>query len=396
MKRYLLLFFPLWLGATPLATLIENAKNTHISLNAIEQKLSSIDDEYDASRNFTNPELSLSVGDIQFKDPTNRSIEPMQYSSISLKQKIPYFGKRDANSEKITAKKEKLSFSLEEAKVKLIEALKTTAYSIWQIEENIKITKENIKLTDQNIDLYTSYSSSDNRSHMGIMSAELSLSELKIKKIKLESILTGLYKKVSYLSAMDVSSVELNMKMDRPKTLQYFQDATNQNSTYKLKEAATKEAAAELKIKELASYVDPSVQVGYYHRESFEDYLSVGIAFSLPIYGTEKSQEEASRKLLLANKSEVSDFQNSLSAEIEEAYARLLYAHKTYTIIQNDSLPKLSHMFDLTSSSIQNGADLFLYIELLQKKLSLDEQSIDAVALYFKTLASLEAMRGEM
>lgn len=396
MKLYLLVLLPLWLGATQLSTLIENAKSTHTSLEAIEHKLNALDDEFDASRNFANPELSLSVSDIQFKDASNRSIEPMQYSAINIKQKIPFFGKRDANSDKVTAKKEKLSLTLEEAKVKLIERLKITAYTIWQVEEEIKITDEYIKLTNQTIDINTAYSSSDTKYNMGIMSAELNLSQLKIKKHKYESMREGLYKKISYLSAMDVRSLELSMKMDEPKNLAYYEDATTQNSSYKVKEANTAEANADLKVKELASYIDPSVQVGYYHRESFEDYMSVGVAFSLPIYGTEKSQEEASRKLMLSTKSEMDDFKNALNAEVEETYAKLLFAYKEYTIINNDALPQLNHMFELTSASIENGSDLFVYIELLQKKLSLDEQSIDAVASYYKTLASLEAMIGEM
>lgn len=396
MKLYIILLLPLWLGATQLSTLIENAKNTHLSLSAIEQKLSALDDEYDASRNFANPELSLSVSDIQLKDASNRSIEPMQYSAINIKQKIPFFGKRDANSAKVNAEKERINFTLEDAKVKLVEALKVTAYTIWQVEQEIKITNDYIKLTNQNIDLYTSYAVSENKSHMGIMSAELALSELKIKKNRFESMLEGLYKKVSYLSAMEVSSVELDMKISEPKSIAYYQDMISQNSAYKIKEAQTKEAGAELKVKELASYVDPSVQVGYYQRKSFEDYVNVGVAFSLPIYGTEKSQEEASRKLLLASKSQMNDYKNSLGADIEATYAKLLYAYKTYNIIQNDSMPELTHMFDLSSSSIKNGSDLFDYIDLLQKKLSLDEQSIDAVATYYKTLASLEAMIGEM
>lgn len=396
MKLYLLVLLPLYLGAVQLSTLIENAKSTHLSLSAIEQKLSSLDDEYDASRNFANPELSLSVSDIQLKDVSNRSIEPMQYSAISIKQKIPFFGKRDANSAKVDAKKETMNFTLEQAKVKLIEALKVTAYTIWQVEQEIKITNDYIKLTNQNIDLYSSYTVSDNKSHMGIMSAELTLSELKIKKNRFESMLEGLYKRVSYLSAMDVSSVELNMKISEPKSIVHYKDLISQNSMYKIKEARTKEADAELKIKELASYVDPSVQVGYYQRKSFEDYMNIGVAFSLPIYTTEKSQEEASRKLVLANKSQMNDFKNSLDAEVEEKYAKLIYAYKTYNIIQNDSMPELTHMFDLSSSSIKNGSDLFDYIDLLQKKLSLDEQSINAVASYYKTQASLEAMIGEI
>ena len=105
MKAFLFLFVPLLVSATSLSTLIESAKANHTSLDAIQKRLSAVDNEYEVSRNFTDPELSLSVSDIQLNDATNRSIEPMQYTALNLKQKIPYFGKRDAASKKVDAKK---------------------------------------------------------------------------------------------------------------------------------------------------------------------------------------------------------------------------------------------------------------------------------------------------
>ncbi len=395
MRAYILLLLPLLLSAASLSSLIESAKSTHSSLDAISQRLSAVDNEIDTTRNFADPQLTLSISDIGFNDPTNRTLEPMQYTSLNFKQKIPYFGKRDASSKKAQAKKQKINFTLEEAKVKLTESIKLTAYSIWQIEEQLKITDEYIELTKQNIELYTAYSVSDTKAHMGIMSAELSLSQLKIKESKLQSFLTGLYKRVSYLSAMDVSSIELFMGISQPKELTYYLDASKQNSTYKVKESIVKEAEADLKVKELAANVDPFVQVGYYYRADFEDYMNINIGFSLPIYGTQSSKEEASRKLSLATKSEVVDFKNSLDSKIGEYYAKLQDSFRVYNIIEEESLPQIEHMSDLTNTSIKSGSELFIYIDLLGKRLLLDEQSIQAVAAYYKATASLDALIGK-
>ena len=112
MKLYILLLLPLALFGVPLSTLIENAKNSHTSLKVIEQKLSLLDNEYDISRNFRDPEISFTISDIQLDKPTDRSIEPMQYEAINIKQKLPYFGKRDALSAKIDSTKEKIKLSI--------------------------------------------------------------------------------------------------------------------------------------------------------------------------------------------------------------------------------------------------------------------------------------------
>ncbi len=395
MRLFLLFLLPLSLFAVELSTLIEYAKNNHTSLKTIEQRVSAVGDEYDISRNFADPVISLSVSDIQLKDPTNRSIEPMQYNAITFTQRIPYFGKRDANSDKIEAKKEKISLSLDERKVKLVESIKITAYSIWQIEEELKITHNYMQLTKQNIKLYSALSSTDSKSHMSIMSAEMSLSELKIKQSRLESSLAGFYKKLSYLCAMEVKNVELDMHVQKPKNISFYTQTKSQNISYKIKEATLKEADKDIKVKELASYIDPVVQVGYYQREAFEDYANIGISFSLPIYGSEKSQTQISRKLSLASKTQVADFENLLEAEIVQTHAKLESSYKIYDIIQNQSMPQIEHMFKLSSNSIKNGDELFLYINLLEKKLSLDEKSIAAVAEYYKHLATLDALIGE-
>jgi len=168
MKLYILLLLPMWLFGESLEVLIDNAKTSHTSLKTIEQRVSAIDDEYQVSRNFADLIISLSMTDIQFDDPSIRKLEPMQYTAISFKQKIPYFGKRDASSRKIEAKKQKVALTLDETKVKLTKAIKITAYSIWKIEEELKITNEYIELTKQNIELYSAYGSSDTKSHMSM------------------------------------------------------------------------------------------------------------------------------------------------------------------------------------------------------------------------------------
>ena len=395
MKLFALFLLPIFLYATSVETLVEHAKNSHLSLEAIKHKLSTLDNEYEISRNFANPELSLSMSDIQLRDISNRSLEPMQYTALNVNQKIPYFGKRDAASQKIEAQKAQMNMSIEEAKVKLTKAIKISAFTIWRLEEQLKIVDDYLSLTKQNIDLFSAYSTNDSSAHMGIMNAELALSQLKIKKSKLESALVGQYKNISYLSDIDVKSIEADMSMPELRPMDYYLNAVDENKAYKMKEAELDVANADVKVKELASFIDPVVQVGYFRREKFEDYMSIGIGFSLPIYGSELSKEEAARKIVLSAKSETEDTKNQISSQISAVYLQLQSAYEIYNILQNESLPQLEHMKDLTSSSLRSGADLFLYIQMLEKKLTLDEQNIDAIASYHQNLATLEALIGE-
>ncbi|MDQ7060443.1 MAG: TolC family protein [Sulfurimonas sp.] len=396
MKRFTLLLLPAWLAAMPLQTLIEHAKNNHTSLKSIEQRVSAIDNEYERSRNFADPVLSLTMSDIQLDDITNRSIERMQYTALNVQQRIPYFGKRDARANKIKAKQEKVALSIDAMKVKIVKEIKITAYSIWEREEELKITGEYVKLTKQNIELYSAVSISDAKAHMSIMSAEMSLSELRIKQSRLKSLLKGLYKKISYLSEMEVDSVEVTMTLHKPQSLDAYIDANKRNISYKIKEATLKEANLDIKVKDLEAYVDPVVKVGYFKREAFNDYINIGVAFSIPLYGTQESKTEQSRKLALASQSEILDLDNLIRSQMQAIHANLEDAYTVHTIIMHESMPQIEHMFELSSSSIKSGEELFIYIDLLEKKLSLDEKNIVAVARYHKSQARLDALIGEM
>ena len=384
------------LYALSLDVLIQNALTKNSSLESIEHRLESFEAAHALSQNFSNPQLTLGIADIQLQDIDNRSLEPMQTTSITLAQKIPLFGKRDALGAQTKASQASLQAKLDELKVSLVETIKQSAYSIYANEQKLRITEKYIQLTRQNKELSTSYTSSDLSAHMGIMSADLTLAQLKIKRDRLQSTLRGLYKQISYLSAMDVEHLELSLSIEEPLDLKSFVTQIGANKALQSREAKVKESDATLRIKELSSLPDPTLQVGYFHRESFEDYLNVGIGFSLPLYGSEKAEQEIARKLLLASKSEVNDLEHSLLAQIETIHAKMLSEYNTYQIIDKESLPQIEHMFDLATSSIKNGAELFVYFELLAQKLALDEQKIDALASYHKNKASLESLTGAL
>ncbi|MDF1874256.1 TolC family protein [Sulfurimonas sp. SAG-AH-194-I05] len=397
MKLLLLPLLPMWLLAVPLSTLVENSKTNHTSLRSIEQRVSAIDNDIAISKNFVDPLLSINISDIQLDDISNRSIEPMQFISLSYQQKISYFGKRDAMASKRNAQKYMTNLTLDAMQVKLVEAVKRTAYSIWQKEEQLKITNQYITLTKQNIELYSAFSTSDSKSHMSIMAAEMTLSELRIKTSRLKSSLKGLYSKLSYLSATEhVNSVEMDVIVSKPVGLQNYIDATTNNVAYQVKEASLQVTQKDIKVKELNKYSDPILKLGYYSRDTFKDYVNVGISFSLPLYSTQDHMIEKSKKLSLAKENEITDFNALLHTQITQVYAQLEESYEIHTIIQDESMPQIQHMFELSSSSIKSGDELFIYISLLEKKLALDEKNIGVVAQYNKNKATLDALIGSI
>ena len=391
----------LWLGvvtflyAQTLDALISSSLENHGSLKSIKESLEALEHEKEISRNFSDPEVSLSIDDIQFANPTSRTLEPMQVSSLNIKQQIPYFGKRDAQTQMVESKKKLLSMDLEDLKNELAKEIKMTAYDIWETEQELHITDSSIDIIKQSISLNEAYYTTSGDTQSALMNAELSLSEQKIKRNSLLSQKNALYQKLSYLAGEKVQKLELTLDVQEPKALTFYQEKIAGSTLLHVKDAELGIAKADLHIKELSQKIDPFIQVGYYYREDYPDYASITVGASLPLYGTQKASEEEAKKLLLAKGFEESDLREKLASESAQLYEKMRNDYMSYKILNNESMPKIEHLFELVQSSEKSKDSLLEYLEILNKKLKLQEELIKVTVDFNKTQASLLALTGE-
>ena len=385
-----------WVQAETLNQLIDKSLRHHRSLKAIELRLSAGDDYIARSRKLDNPNLSFTINDIQFQDITNRSLEPMQWQSIKVKQKFPWFGKLDARAAYEGAKKNVYFHTLEAAQVKLAEEIRTTVYTIREIDARIAILQKYKRVTRENIDLNTAYTATESNRHSGIISAELTLSSIKIRIEKLKAIRSAQKAGLEYLVQDNIKSIKAGITIKSPKSLDYYLYKTEHNRDYHIKQARTRVAQANNNVKELDKYADPYVELGYFDRRENPNFGSISVGLSLPIYGSEALSAEAARKEALSARSEAIDYRYRLESEIKGVYARLTEAWRIYRIIKDDSLPQVEHLFELNTASVQSGGDLFAYIDILKQKLTLDEQLVAAKANYLRTQSKLKSLTGEI
>jgi len=384
------------LQAQNINQLIEQSIEKHPSLQSIKYRISAMSERIGASQNFSNPDISFTINNIHFDDISNRSIEPMQYEAINFKQKIPWFGKLDARKNYTLAKKNVIMDSYDTAKVKLAEEIRMTAYTVKELEERIAIVNKYKSVANQNIKLYTSYASTQTKSHTSSMSASLLLSKIKIRAQRYESILKSQKSRLDYLVQSKVKSFSDSLQIKAPISLNTYLSKLENNPAYRMKLSQQNVASANKELEELSQNPDPYVKMGYFHRAEFEDYTSITVGFSYPLYGTEELNSEAARKEMLATKSASLDYRSSLHSDIEIMYAKLTEAYQIYKIIKDESLPQLEHMFELSQSNIQRGGDLFAYTNLLEQKLSLEEELISIKAEYLRTDAKLKSLTGAL
>ncbi len=395
MRILLFLFFAAsLLQSQNINGLINYAVQKHHSLESIKHRLSLMDQQIDKSQKWENPDLSLTVSDIPFEKPLDRSLERMQYQSVNFKQKFPWFGKLAAKKMYEQEEKHVVIHSLEAAQVQLAYNIRTTAYTIKELQARLAILQKYMNLAKQNIKLYTDYISTESMSHADSIGAELTLFNIEIRMERYTSILKSQQEKLNYLVQKRVKNVSDRLSMKKPKSLQHYLNGISKNPSYHMRLAKNDVAHANKALVELQKHPDPYVQVGYFNRADFPDYASVSVGISLPIYGTETLNSEIAHKEALASMSESIDYKAFVNSEIRANYAKLTEAQRIYSIIQNKSLPQLEHMLELSASAIEEGADLFTYTSILEQKLALEEERISIMAEYMRTTAKLKSLTG--
>jgi outer membrane protein TolC len=387
----LLLFFLLVnsLGAMTLDEIINASLSKSPSLEVINARIEANKQNIELAKQFANPEVLLTRNTLD-------SHQAMHKTVVTFKQKIPYFDKRDTNKGVAIAQESVLDEKLTQAKVKLVQEIKDEAYSIWELKELYKIIESYEKLTKRNIELYEAYTSIDENQHMGILKADLSLSDLQIQKSRLNAKIYSAYARLSYLAAFEVKDLEINLNITKKPNLTNLKSCIANNPDILVKERELLRENAKVKVAEINKYPDFNLLAGVAYRENFDNYFNFGLGISLPIYGSEdmKKEEQVAKALSVA--SQKADITITIDAKLKEYYAQMLSFYEVYHIVQDSSLPQIEHMFQISNSSISTGSDLFKYIDVLFLKLNLEKQSINAVANYNKVDAKIAALQGAL
>lgn len=391
--KYLLLgtfLFASSLWSMTLDTVIEKALRGSPSLSVIDARLKANKQSIDIADQFANPELFLTKNSLDNKQAMSQTV-------VTFKQKIPYYSKRAKRADVAKADEKVLQEELHSAKIALVERIKVTAYTIWELRELQRIIDTYIALTKQNIKLYESYTSVGTKGHMGIMKAELSLSDLKVQRSALDAKIEAAYARLSYLGAFPIKELDIDLHMGKKPDFTALKNALlEQNPRLQVMQKEIQKQNAKVALSDINNYPDFALVAGYAYREKFDNYFNVGIGISLPIYGTEDDKEQREKALVLATKSQKSDLALDVMAQLQSYYAQELSAYNIYHIIEDEALPQVAHMFELSSSSITVGSDLFKYIDVLFQKLDLEKKSIEAITNYKKAAANIAALRGEL
>jgi len=387
---FLIALFGFELFALNLDEVISQALEKNPSLESITQRIEANKYSQDISNQFANPVLSFSTDTLD-------ASEKMHKQTLKVQQKIAFYGKRDSKLAISKAEQDILDTSLTRAKVNLVNEIKNQAYNIWELEQLLSIVAQYENLTKQNIELSESYTSTSQNQHMGIMSAQLSLTDLQIQRSTLKSKIYSAYTKLSYLASFEIDKIDLDISLEsKMPSIESLKSGLVNNVDLKVKDKEIAKNQAMIKSAEVNNYPDINLVAGYSLRQNYDDYLTVGFGLSLPIYGTEDAKEEKQRTLILASQSQKKDVDFKVNSEFMSVYMQMKSEYEIYHIIHDEAMPQIEHMFELSNSSISTGGDFFKYIDILKQKLKLEQKIIASIANYNRANAKISALRGEL
>ncbi len=391
MRVIFFIFFTLsTLWGETLSALIDKALAQATSLAVIHKRIEVKSQDIESADLFANPTLAITKNTL----PNDQA---MSQATLTLGQKLYWWGKRDEKEAVAKGEVEIERAKLHRAKVALVASIKQQAYRVWELQQLLKIVNEYMELTKASEELYEAYSASEDmgKNHMGIMSAKLSLSELKIKQTRYKALLEAAKKRLSYLVNDEVTSVELQLSITK---LPHY-DAKEfgaKNADLEVVRSDIRKKDAAIDLADTNNYPDVNLLATYAYRENFDDYMNFGISMSLPIYSKEDIELQKAKIEKLEAKRQEADVENLVLRSFEEQYALLQAQYRIYKIIKEDTMPQIAHMLEISEAMIQNGTSLFEYIDILERKLKLDEQAVDAVTKFYIAKSKIEELRGDL
>ena len=339
-----------------------------------------------------DPIFSAGANDVQFDEPFKRDKEAMQTQFISLSQVVPTNDKL-AKKELIFKKQKEISeLQLKDIKLKLASKIRELGYSFVITQKKIKLLKEYQKNTKELEDVaYVLYESKGIKQTVPL-NAKLLNSKLQIQMQNLEYRLKSLKIKLEELTYKKIDQVETSLeKRDdlsidiktHPAILALQTKVKKQNETAKLERAK--------------KIPDIKLNVGYFQRDSRDDYLSASINFALPVRGIQEIKQSKAKYQALISKDKLESLKITFKSKVDLFYEQMQTAYNNYKILQDDMKGQKKYIGQNLALHAQlghmNSIDL---IQNINDTISLEMLALDSLESYFSSYAKSLYFTGEL
>jgi len=407
----LVLIFPLLsqlaYAGDDLDLLVAEGLASNPDLRATQETWLMFDKKVGQATSFDDPQLTFGLNAYpvdSFKDDET----PMTGKDITLTQKFPFPGKRDARGEIATQQALWYKWVYEDQRLQLVKKIRDTYYQLYAFDRSIVIMEEDLSILDDFIRLTETRYQVGKGLQQDVLRAQVERSKLMdrlfVQRQERESKLSEFNALLARPSSQTLSTPE---RLDLPVlslTLESLQEATEESRPlFMAYRSVIDRYNAQRRLARLDRYPDFGVYAGYRIREDVPgdpvdgaDFVSAGVSINLPIFQSRRTDaiaEAAAGERMALRQYE--GFRNQVASRIHAAWAQLERTRKQALLLETGIIPQARQVFQSAMAAYRVGKVDFL--SLLDALLSLDRYQIDhhrAVAESLRSFAWLEAESG--
>jgi len=375
-------------NAQTIDNIVESTFKNNFSLKALEESTKSTKEQIGLSSKWQNPTLTFGINDIQFDDVSKRDLEPMQSQFIGFSQIIP-IGEKLQKQEDIAKNDYKISkYLLEERKLEYKSKIYEYIYKAKLLEEKLALFQE-LKLNILKLEeLLTKLYKYNKATQIQIINTQVLYQELNLKSQKLQTLLNTINLNLEEITYEKIKNINIDTKIKKIKLL------TNINSHPKilsLIQSSKKQDNISILEKEKKNS-DIKVSLNYFQRdEKYEDYINIAFAIPLSLRGIEDIKSRQAKIKTVEINHNIQDLKLSFENKIKILQENIDDSITSLDIINNKILPKFNHLQKVLES--YNSFNSFGMIDTKSLINNLNEiikyklKAIDEKDKYFKAIA---------
>lgn len=363
-------------------------------IKAFESEVKAAEEDARIMAKLENPKMALQVTNIDFPDPANRSLEPMQQVMISLSQNIPLTSKLSAKEDAKKSVVESLKHKVSQKKLDLEFGLKQNGYALAKAKETKAVYDKYLHTLKFALELLRASNTSGGIPHNELIRGEMEIASFMRKIIDLESEQKIQIRKLQSFGVDVPETIECQFEMPEAK----LRPLSIENSPeYAVINTVSLSLQKELYGEKLSLTPDLEVMLGYAGAASkFRDYWFFGLTIPLPVYGKEMAGIRKVEHELNANIEEAKNLRNSLSYELDDARIKFENAQKNYTLTHKILKTQLSHLLESALGTLKTSdASKPYVISAIKDALSLELDLIEYKYNGAVALAQIKKLTGE-
>ena len=387
--------------------LIEEALTSNLSLRVLEHGADAALAAVPAAGALPDPGLKLELSNVPFR-PLDLDGSPMSGRQVTLSQRFPYPGKRDARERAASHAAAAAESARGEREVTVVNLVKQTYFDLDLLDRSIAITGKNRDLLRDFVRIARAKYSVGRVPQQDVLKAQVSLSGLRRRLLHMEGERRRTAARLNTLLDRDPREPvgPTPVREQTPLTLeaiQLLEQALEERPLLQgLRERRERWRAAE-ELAVLDRRPDFQVNAGWRQRGfeedpvSGSDFFSVGVMLTLPVHRGRKQDSKVAEA-----RERVREAEARIEAEIRELALRIEELHigaethmEEMALFRDVIIPQADQSLAAATAGYQ--VDEVDFLTLLDNQMTLLEFEIDYhryLSQYEKTLAHLEAVVG--